>query len=50
MRLFAELNFVFGSPFTGFSVDTGSRQSYTDTDRRVSARVMTLWTNFAKHG
>ncbi len=45
-----ELNFIFGSPYSGFNVDQASLQNYTEDDRRVSKLMMTLWTNFAKTG
>lgn len=39
----AEIPFVFGEPF-------GNDTNWTDTDRRVSTDVMTMWTNLAKYG
>ncbi len=48
--LFSELNYIFGSPFTGLSVDTGTEQPYSELDKKVSKQMMILWTNFAKYG
>jgi carboxylesterase type B len=47
-----ELNYLFGSPFTGLNVDTYkvANASYSDTDREMSRTMMKLWTNFAKYG
>ena len=45
-----ELNYVFGSPFTGLSVDSGHGDYYDDLDRQLSKRMMIWWTNFAKYG
>ena len=49
-NIVSELNYIFGSPYTGFSVDTGTRQLFTEADKEVSKQMMMLWTNYAKYG
>ncbi len=48
-----ELNYVFGSPFSGRLADEMNYDQtldmFNDTDRAYSALVMRLWTNFAKY-
>ncbi|CAH1801579.1 unnamed protein product [Owenia fusiformis] len=47
-----ELNYLFGSPFTGLNVDgqEGRYRVFTEDDKRESGNVMELWSNFAKYG
>jgi len=45
-----ELSYLFASPFTGISIDTGAPEGYADVDQQLSRLMMLLWTNFAKHG
>ena len=45
-----ELSYVFASPFTGISIDSGAPEGYADVDQRLSRSMMLLWTNFAKYG
>ena len=45
-----ELEFIFGSPFLDFMIDGGYPHNYTDEDRRISKKMMRLWSNFIKHG
>jgi carboxylesterase type B len=48
----SELNYLFGATFTGIDVDSYNEviHNYTDTDRDVSIRMMTQWSNFVKFG
>ncbi|KAK7482264.1 hypothetical protein BaRGS_00026507, partial [Batillaria attramentaria] len=43
-----ELPFVFGDPVSNINIF--ANRSWTDEDRLMSQEVMTMWTNFAKHG
>jgi len=47
-----ELNYLFGSPFTGLNTEDGGfpPKPYSEVDRQLSIRMMTLWTNYAKYG
>ena len=49
-----ELNFVFGTPFSGKFADEmtppNSNRTFSEEERDLSRLVMTLWSNFAKHG
>ena len=45
-----ELEFVFGTPFLNFTTDGGYAWLYTNEDRKVSKKVMKIWSNFIKHG
>ena len=45
-----ELNYVFGSPFTGIDTEQGLKMNFTDEDRAVSIRMMKHWSNYVKHG
>ena len=46
-----ELNYVFGVPFIGGSVDEfGILKNFTDVDKTKSTKFMRMWTNFAKYG
>lgn len=49
-----ELNYVFGTPFSGHFADemtiNGSIDDFTPEDRNFSLDIMKLWTNFAKFG
>ena len=45
-----ELNYVFGSPFTGIDTDQGLQMNFTEEDRRVSRFMMKLWSNYVKYG
>ena len=45
-----ELDYVFGSPFSGYNIAIDDWANHTDTDKRVSRVVMNYWTQFAKSG
>jgi len=45
-----ELNYIFGSPFSGVEIEGGLRRNFTDEERRISHRIMTYWSNFATYG
>ena len=45
-----ELDYVFGSPFTGYDIAVDKYVNHTDEDRQLSRRIMKLWTDFAKFG
>lgn len=45
-----ELNYVFGSPFTGIDTDQGFQLDFTNKDREVSQHMMELWANYVKYG
>jgi len=45
-----ELNYIFGSPFTGINTDKGAPDEFTDEERELSRRMMKLWSDFAKYG
>lgn len=49
-----ELNYVFGSPFSGHFADemttNGTVEGFTEEQRLLSRRIMKLWTSFAKFG
>jgi carboxylesterase type B len=45
-----ELNYVFGSPFTGIDTEQGYQMNFTDEDKQVSIRMMEYWSNFVKYG
>ena len=48
-----ELNYVFGSPFSGLYADemgADKGKNFTEKDREHSRFMMILWTNFAKYG
>jgi carboxylesterase type B len=52
----ADLNYLFGTPFSGLFVDEmsengrGNISKFTETDRNFSRRIMRLWTSFAADG
>lgn len=45
-----ELDYVFGSPFTGFNIGLDDWANHTELDKNMSRRTMQGWANFAKHG
>ena len=46
-----ELNYVFGVPYIGGSVDEIEiLRNFTDVDKRKSSMFMKMWSNFAKFG
>jgi hypothetical protein len=48
-----ELNYVFGAPFSGKFADemtTSGLKNFSDSEKRHSILMMTLWTNVAKYG
>ena len=48
----SELNYLFGSTYTGVDVDGFSEaiHNYTEADYLISVKMMTWWSNFVKHG
>lgn len=45
-----ELDYLFGSAFSGYNIARDRNQNHTDRDRKISRKLMQLWTNFAKYG
>ena len=49
-----ELNYVFGTPFSGHFADEmtdgGTVELFTEQQRHLSLIVMEMWSNFAKDG
>lgn len=45
-----ELDYLFGSPFSGYSIARDSLEKPKEEDQEFSRQLMLLWTNFAKFG
>ena len=48
-----ELNYVFGAPFSGKYADemtANGIKNFSNTEKRHSILMMTLWSNVAKYG
>ena len=45
-----ELDYVFGSPFSGFNLGVDDFANHTEEDKDVSRRTMQAWISFAKSG
>ena len=45
-----ELDYVFGSPYSGYNIAVDDLRTHREEDKKLSKKVMKLWTDFAKYG